>query len=111
MLLDDAWLSVSSDDVFDDAFDLGLDSLRAWREVGREGRCNRRIPTLVRAYDLLRFDDLSINGKFVEITDDKTAIPEFYKLRSLESDIDGLIDEVTNIIIKLSAIQWYLENY
>ena len=47
-----------------------------------------------------RLDDLSINGKFIEITDKKTAVPEFYRLRSLESDIDGLIDEVTNIIIK-----------
>ena len=49
----------------------------------------------------LRLDDLSINGKFIEITDDKkTAIPEFYKLRCLESDIDGLIEDVRDVVIK-----------
>ena len=49
---------------------------------------------------LLRYSDLSVNGKFVKITDEKTAIPDFYKLRTLERDIDGLINSVKQINIK-----------
>tara|TARA_R100001460_G_scaffold62843_1_gene103056 strand:+ start:4730 stop:10717 length:5988 start_codon:yes stop_codon:yes gene_type:complete len=44
--------------------------------------------------------ELSINGKFVKIINEKSAVPKFYELRILESNIDKMINKINKLDIK-----------
>ena len=56
---------------------------------------------------LLKYDDYTINGKFVEITDELTAVPEFMNLRTLERQLDNLTESVHEINLKYGR---FIEN-
>ena len=69
-----------------------------------EGRRRKYIPENISIEDLKKNKDLvfssstlSVNGKFVKITDEKTAVPKFSNLRWLEKYINRMIKPIQEI--------------